>query len=128
MMSPAICAHSSSDSIRSPGAARTAQCQTGWASPVAQRGVGLLQQPVELAEVPVAVGAQRGLEFGGVPPSGDQVRVGVLLVAARAEQVVDQAGDAAAARADLADHWRIRFRTSSAAWSRSWARRMLSAA
>ena len=78
-----------------------------------------------MAEVAVAVVAERGFEFGGMAPASDEVRVGVLLVAARAEEVVDQAGDAAATRADLADHWRIRFRTSSAAWSRSWARRML---
>ena len=95
---------------------------------VAERFLGLLEQAGEVAEVAVAVVAERGFEFGGVAPAGDEVRVGVLLVAARAEEVVDQAGDAAAARADLADHWRIRFRTSSAAWSRSWARRMLSAA
>jgi hypothetical protein len=43
----------------------------------------------------------------------------VLLIAARAKEVVDQAGDAATARADLANHWRIRFRISSAARSRS---------
>ena len=95
---------------------------------VAERFLGLLEQAGEVAEVAVAVVAERGFEFGGMAPAGDEVRVGVLLVAARAEEVVDQAGDAAAARADLADHWRIRFRTSSAAWSRSWARRMLSAA
>ena len=95
---------------------------------VAERFLGLLEQAGEVAEVAVAVVAERGFEFGGVAPAGDEVRVGVLLVAARAEEVVDQAGDAAAARADLADHWRIRFLNSSAAWSRSWARRMLSAA
>ena len=95
---------------------------------VAERVLGLLEQAGEVAEVAAAVVAERGFQFGGVAPAGDQVRVGVLLVAARAEQVVEQAGDAAAARADLADHWRICLRTSSAAWSRSWARRRLSAA
>ena len=95
---------------------------------VAERVAGLLEEAVEVAEVAVAVVAERGFKFGGMAPAGDEVRVGVLLVAARAEEVVDQAGDAATTRADLADHWRIRFRTSSAAWSRSWARRMLSAA
>ena len=76
---------------------------------VAERFLGLLEEAGEVAEVAVAVVAERGFELGGVAPASDDVRVGVLLVAARAEEVVDQAGDAAAARADLADHWRIRF-------------------
>ena len=93
MMSQASWAHSSSDSIRSPGAARTEQCQTGSVeAAVAERCVGLLEQAGEVAEVAVAVVAERGFEFGGVAPAGDEVRVGVLLVAARAEEVVDQAG------------------------------------
>jgi hypothetical protein len=95
---------------------------------VAERFLGLLEQAGEVAEMAVAVVAERGFQFGGVAPAGDKVRVGVLLVATRAEEVVDQAGNAGTARADLADHWRIRLLSSSAAWSRSWARRMLSAA
>jgi hypothetical protein len=43
----------------------------------------------------------------------------VGLVPSWAEQVIDQAGQAAAALADLANHWRMHRRTSSAAWSRS---------
>jgi peptidoglycan/xylan/chitin deacetylase (PgdA/CDA1 family) len=43
----------------------------------------------------------------------------VGLVPSWAEQVIDQAGQAAAALADLANHWRMHRRTSSASWSRS---------
>jgi len=88
-----------------------------WSSGTGQCGksLGLLEQAGEVAEVAVAVVAERGFEFGGMAPADDEVRVGVLLVTTRADEVVDQAGDAAAARADLADHWRIRFLNSSAA-------------
>src|SRR5258708_4218146 len=88
----------------------------------------LLEQAVQRPEIAAAVVTQRWFQLSGVPPAGDDVRVGVLLVAARAEQIPDQPGYAAAARADLADHCRIRLRTSSAAWSSNWARRRLSAA
>ena len=64
---------------------------------VAERFPGLLEQAGEVAEVAVAVVAERGFEFGGMAPADDEVRVGVLLVTTRADEVVDQAGDAAAA-------------------------------
>ena len=93
-----------------------------------ERGVRLLEQAAELAEVAAAVRAQRGFEFGWVPPSGDQVRVGVFFAASGAEQVVDQPGDSLAARiADLRDHRSLR-RISSAAASRRSARRRHAAA
>lgn len=76
----------------------------------------------------MAIGTHWRFQLGGVPPPGDNVRVGVLRAPARPEQVVDQPGDSFPARTDLPDHCRILFRTSSAAWSRSRARRMLSAA
>src|SRR5262249_15573962 len=95
---------------------------------LAERVVRLLEQAVEVPEVAMTVRAQRRFQFGRVTPARDQVRVGVLLVTARTVQVVDQLGHAAPARPDLADHRRICLRTSSAAWSRSWPRRMLSAA
>src|ERR1035438_683556 len=93
-----------------------------------ESGVRLLGEAVEVAEAAVAVGAQRWFQFGGMPPSGDEVRVGVLLAAAGAEEVVDQPADPLSARiADLPDH-RSRFRISSAAASSCSARWMLSAA
>ena len=64
----------------------------------AQRGVWLLEQSVQVPEVAAAVGAQRWFQFGGMPPAGDDVRIGVLRLAARPEQVVDQPGDALAVR------------------------------
>jgi hypothetical protein len=48
-------------------------------APRPERGVRLLEQPVEPAEVAVTAGEQRRFQFGGVPPSGDEVRIGVLL-------------------------------------------------
>ena len=51
--------------------------------PGAGRGEGLLQQAVQFPEVAAAAGAQGWFELGGVPPAGDDVRVGVLLVLAR---------------------------------------------
>ena len=129
MMSPAICAHSSSDSIRSRGAARTdAMPDRAVEAPAAERGVGLVEQPVQAPEVPAAVGAERRLQFGRVAPPGDDVRIGVLLVPAGAEQVVDQPLDPLPARFDdLPDH-RRRLRMCSAAASRRSALRRLSAA
>jgi hypothetical protein len=75
-------------------------------------------------------GDRRGavlVQLGGVPPSGDEVRVGVLLAAAGAEEIVDQPADPLPARiTDLPDH-RSRLRICSAAASSRSARRMLSA-
>jgi len=42
----------------------------------------LLQQAVEPAEVPGSSWSQRWFELSGVPPSGDDMRVGVLLTPA----------------------------------------------
>ena len=83
----------------------------------AQRGLWLLEQPGQAAEVAAAVLTERGFQFGRVAPASHEVRVGVLFVAARPVQVLQQPGDPAAARADLADHWRSCLRSSSAAWS-----------
>lgn len=70
-----------------------------------------------MAEVAPSVWAERGFEFGGVAPSGDDVRIGVFFVPSGAEQVADQRFDPRSARsADFSDH-RIRFRTCSAAAS-----------
>jgi hypothetical protein len=93
-----------------------------------ERGVRLLEKAVEVAEVAVAVGEEKWFQFGEVAPSGNEVRVGVLLAAAGAEEVVDPPADTLPARiADLPDH-RSRFRISSAAASSCSARRMLSMA
>ena len=94
----------------------------------AERRVRLLQQAVQPAELAAAVIAQRWFQLGRVPPPGDDVRVGVLRVPSRPEQVVDQSFHALPVRTDLPDHRRIRFRTSSAAWSSRSALRRLSAA
>jgi hypothetical protein len=94
----------------------------------AERRMRLLEQAVQVAEVAAAIVPDRRLQLGGMPPAGDKVWIGVRLVAARAVQVVDQPGYPRPACADLADHCRSLFRSSSAAWSRSCARRMLSAA
>jgi hypothetical protein len=94
-----------------------------------ERGVRLLEEAVESAEVAVAIEAQRWLQLDRVPPSGDEVRIGVLLAPPGAEQVVDQPCDPLSARiADLPDHDRSLLRMSSAASSRRSARRRLSAA
>jgi hypothetical protein len=87
-------AYPSSDSIRSSGAARSAQCHTGRGVPaLAQRGLGLPEQPGELGEVAFAVGPQRRLQRGRVTPAGDDVGIGVFLAAAGAEQVIQQRFD-----------------------------------
>jgi hypothetical protein len=94
----------------------------------AEGGMGLVEQAVQRAEVTAAVGLEGWFEFGGVPPSGDDVRAGVLVAAARPVQVPDQRLGPLPARAgDLPDH-RSAFRTWSAAWSRRAARRAASAA
>ena len=95
---------------------------------LAERRMRLLEQARQVAEVAATIRAQRRLQLGGVPPAGDEVRIRVRLVAARSVQVVDQASYAVPTCADLADHCRSLFRSSSAAWSRSCARRTLSAA
>ena len=78
------------------------------ASPLAQGGVRLVQQPEQPPEIPCPVRAQRRLQLGRVPPPRDDMRIGVLLVPAGAVQVVDQAFAplAALVRAvrDLPDH------------------------
>ncbi len=89
----------------------------------------LLEQAIQASEVAPPVGAQRRLQLGRVPPSRDDVRVGVFRMPAWAEQVVDQPFDTLAARsANLPDNCRMRLRISSAAWSSRSARRRLSAA
>jgi acyl-CoA synthetase (AMP-forming)/AMP-acid ligase II len=62
-----------------------------------ERGVRLLEKSVQAAAVTAAVRAQRRLQLGRAPPPGDEMRVGVPLAPARAEQVVDQPLDAGAA-------------------------------
>jgi hypothetical protein len=57
-------------------------------APLAQSGLRLLQQPGQLGEVPLAVRPQRRFEAGGMPPAGDDMGVGVFLVAAGTEQVI----------------------------------------
>jgi hypothetical protein len=52
---------------------------------LAERVVGLLEQAGQVPQVPAAVLAQRGFQFGGMTPAGDQVRVGVRLAAAGPE-------------------------------------------
>jgi len=70
----------------------------------AERVMRLVQQPGQAAKVPAAIGPQRRLQLGRVPPPGDQVRVAVLLAPARPIQVVQQPGDPLPARdADLPD-------------------------
>ena len=65
----------------------------------------LVQQSEQAPEVPLPVLAQRRLQLGGVPPPGDDVRIGVLLPASRAVQIVDQWLDPISARrGDLPDH------------------------
>ena len=81
-----------------------------------QRGKCLLQQAVQAPEVPPAAWAQRRFELGRVPPSGDDVRVGVLLVPAGPVQVADEASGPLSAE-HLSDHGSL-FRSSSAAASR----------
>ncbi len=92
----------------------------------AQRGVRLIEKPVQPTEVPMPVGPQRRLQLSRVPPSGDQVRIGVLLAPPGPEEVVQQSRDGTPAE-HLPDHRRRRRTFSAAASSRS-ARRMLSAA
>ena len=92
----------------------------------AEGGVRLDEQPGEPPEVPPPAGTDRWLQFGRVPPPGDQVRVAVLLEAAWPVQVPDQPGGLLAAE-HLPDH-RSRLRTASAAASSRCARRAHSAA
>ena len=66
MTSCAMAAHSSSDSIRSPGAARIAQCQAGRrVAPLAESGLRLLQQPGQLGEVRFPSGRSAGSRLAG---------------------------------------------------------------
>ncbi len=60
--------------------------------------MGLLEQPDEPAEIAAAVRSQRRLQLGRVPPSGDKMRIGVLLTPPRPEQVVDQPSGTLSAR------------------------------
>ncbi len=92
----------------------------------AERGDGLLEQAVQAPEVPPAAGPQWRLELGGVPPPGDDVRVGVLGMPARTVEVVDEPVGPLAAE-NLSDHGSL-FRSSSATESRRRALRALSAA
>ena len=64
----------------------------------AQRGVWLLEQPSQATEVAAAILTQRWLQLIWFAPPGDQVRVGMRLVAAGPVQVVQQPSDPAAAR------------------------------
>jgi hypothetical protein len=45
----------------------------------------LVEKPIQPAEIPAAVRAQRRLQLGRVPPPSDQVRIGVLLASPRPE-------------------------------------------
>ena len=72
--------------------------------PLAERVVREPQQPGQSAEVPAAIGAQRGFQVSGRAVAGDDVRVGVFLPASGAVQVADQPGHVLAARADFPDH------------------------
>ena len=77
--------------------------------PLAQRVVRLVQQPVQLAEVPGAVRAQRRLQLGRMTPARDDMRVAVLLMTTGTVQVVDQRlYPDPARRADLPNHRAIR--------------------
>ena len=104
--SQAICAHSSSDSILSRGQRAPSSATPAAANPhVPIAACGWFSSPSQPPEIPPAVLAQRRLQLGGVPPPGDDVRVGVLLVPPGAVQVVDQRLDALSARrADLPYH------------------------
>src|SRR5450755_1610389 len=63
------------------------------------------REPEQSPEIPAAIGPQRRLQLGGVPPPGHDVRVGVLLVPSGTVQVIDQALSALSARrGDLPDH------------------------
>ena len=74
-------------------------------APLAERGLRLHQQPGQLGEVPLAVRPQRRFEAGWVTPARDDMGIGVFLVAAGTEQVVQQRFDVLPARgADLPDH------------------------
>ena len=82
---------------------------------LAQRGVWLLEQPGQAAEVAAPVLAEHGFQLGRVAPASHQVRVNMRFVAAGPVQVIQQPSDPAAAGADLADHRRSCLRNSSAA-------------
>ena len=89
-------------------------------------GVRLGEQSGDPPEVPAAIRAKRWLELSRVAPSGDEVRVPVLLAAAWPVQVPDQSCGPLAAE-HLPDH-RSRLRTASAAASSRCALRAHSAA
>jgi hypothetical protein len=67
-------------------------------APLAESGLRLLQQPGQRGEVPPSVRPQRRFEAGGMTPARDDVRIGVFLRAAGAEQVVQQRFDVLPAR------------------------------
>ena len=74
-------------------------------APLAESGLRLLQQPGQLGEVPLAVRPQRRFETGRMTPARDDMGIGVFLVAAGTEQVIQQRLDVLPARgADLPDH------------------------
>ena len=74
-------------------------------APLAESGLRLLQQPGQRGEVPLSVRPQRRFEAGRMPPARDDMGIGVFLVAAGTEQVIQQRFDVLPARvADLPDH------------------------
>ena len=95
-------------------------------APWAEGGVRLGEQSGDPPEVPAPVRAHRWLQFGRVPPPGNEVRIPVLLTPTRPVQVPDQACGLLTPE-HLPDH-RSRLRTASAAASSRSARRTLSAA
>ena len=77
-------------------------------APASQGGLRLQEQPGQRGEVALAVRPQRRLQRSGMPPPGDNVRVGMFLAAAGAEQVVQERFDVLPARgADLPDHFSV---------------------
>ena len=118
-MSRATCRHSASDSRRSLGAVRTAQCHTGLAGGRTATASGCSSRSDKPADIAAAVGQPARLQGGGVVvPGRHQVRVDVLVAPAGPEQVAQQAADAAAAQ-HLADHRSLRDNCAAASSSRS---------